>query len=73
MTAVPAVTPVVTPDVLPIVATAVLLLLQVPPPLLVRVVVNPTHMVVVPLIDPGLGFTLNTAVEYTLPQGNVTK
>ena len=57
MAVVPADTPVTTPVPDPIVATAVLLLVQVPPPASLSVVVSPAHTFVVPLIAAGSGFT----------------
>jgi hypothetical protein len=63
MIAVPAVTPVTTPVNEPTVATAVLLLLQLPPGEdEVRVVVSPTHTLAAPLIVPGPAFTVTTVV-----------
>ena len=60
---VPAVTPYTEPVVEPTVPTAVLLLLHVPPAVpSVNVVVKPTHTVIVPVITPGNGFTVTTAV-----------
>lgn len=56
--AVPAVTVVIIPVVVPMFATAVLLLLQVPPPEFERVVVAPRQIAVVPEIAPGSGFTV---------------
>ena len=64
MLAVPAVMPDTIPVPAPIVATAVLLLLQVPPVLVVlRVVVCPTHALVLPVMAAGSGFTVATAVR----------
>lgn len=55
--------PVTTPVVLATVATAVLLLLQVPPVVeFVRVVVAPSHTVKEPLMADGSGFTTNVVV-----------
>jgi hypothetical protein len=59
---VPDTTPDTTPDALPIVATPVLLLVQVPPPVLVSVLVVPTHTTGVPPIADGTGLTVNTLV-----------
>lgn len=57
---VPDATPVTTPVAEPTVATAVLLLVQVPLDIVeLRVVVDPTHTDAVPVIDTGL---YNTAV-----------
>ena len=54
MITVPAVTPVTMPELLPTVAIPVLLLLQEPPVVLsLKVVVAPTHTVVVPVIAAG--------------------
>jgi hypothetical protein len=56
---VPAPTPVTIPVEAPIVATPVLLLLQVTPPVaLESVVVLPTHTVAVPVIAAGVVFTV---------------
>jgi hypothetical protein len=67
MPAVPVVTPDTTPEVEPIVATAALPLLQVPPPGdPVRAVVPPTQTVSVPK-TPGIGFTVTIAVEKQPP------
>ena len=63
MIEVPNATPVKSPVVDPIVATAVLLLVHVPPvDELVRVVVEPLHTVVVPAIAAGEGFTVTIVV-----------
>ncbi len=63
MVAVPADTPDTTPPV-PAVAIEVLLLLQVPPDVvLARVVLRPVHMVAVPVIEAGSGFTVAVTVE----------
>ena len=62
MVAVPAATPVTMPDV-PIVATPVLLLAHVPPLVVEdRVVVDPAHTEVVPVIAAGSAFTVTIAV-----------
>ena len=62
MVAVPAATPVTIPDV-PIVATPVLLLAHVPPLVVEdRVVVDPAHTEVVPVIAAGSAFTVTVAV-----------
>lgn len=58
MVAVPAATPVTIPELAPTEATAGLLLLQVPPPrppLLVKVVVDPSQRVKAPLTEPAFG------------------
>ena len=67
---VPAATPVAIPVDEPIVATPVDELLQVPPPVLVSVVVNPSQTVVVPPIADGNGLTViaSTAKQ---PPGSV--
>ena len=68
----PAATPVTTPVPEFTVATAVLLLLQLPPvlPLLVKVVVAPVHMVEEPLTVPasGRGLMVIFAEATELPQ-----
>jgi hypothetical protein len=58
---VPAVTPVTMPDV-PIVATVISLLTQVPPPASANVVVTPTQVIPVPVIAAGSAFTETTLV-----------
>ena len=59
----------VIPDEDPIVATDVLLLLQVPPVvLLLKVEFPPVHNEVVPVIAEGKGLTVTPAVAATLPQ-----
>ena len=64
MVAVPALIPVMMPEVAPIVAIAVLLLVHVPPAaVLVSVVVEPIHTSAVPAIEAGKGFTVNEAVR----------
>ena len=68
MVAVPPVIPVRIPVVAPIVPTAVLLLLQVPPVLAsLRVVVLPAHIGVVPIMAPGVGFTVIVVVVLQPP------
>jgi hypothetical protein len=65
MLAVPDVRPDTMPVPAPTVATAVLLLLQVPPVLVVlSVVVCPTQALVLPVITAGSGFTVATAVRW---------
>ena len=60
--------PVRIPVVAPIVPTAVLLLLQVPPVLAsLRVVVLPAHIGVVPIMAPGVGFTVIVVVVLQPP------
>lgn len=75
MVALPAATPITTPLVEFTVATAGLLLLQVPPtdPLLIRVVDKPAQTVVVPLISPAFasGFTVTECVADDVPQAVV--
>jgi hypothetical protein len=70
---VPALTPDTTPVEDPIVATDVLLLVQVPPPVaLLNAVVPPTHTVVVPVIGV-IGFTVIVLVAVAvIPQASVT-
>ena len=64
----PPVIPVRIPVVAPMVPTAVLLLLHVPPVVASpRVVVLPAHIVVVPVIPPGVGFTVMTVVVLQPP------
>lgn len=74
--ALPAATPVAIPVDEPTVATAVLLLLHVPPVVaLFSVVVAPTHAESVPVIVPavdGAAFTVAIAVVIALPQLLVT-
>jgi hypothetical protein len=60
-TEVPTATEVTTPVDEPMVATAVLTLLQVPVPASVRVVPPPRHIEAVPLIVPGIGLTVSEA------------
>jgi hypothetical protein len=62
ITVVPAATPYTTPLVACIVAVAVLLLLHVPPPVLVRVVVEPGHTFAVPVIAGGAEITVTRDV-----------
>ena len=63
MMAVPAVPPVTTPVALPTIAVALLPVLHVPPVAVsVRVVVSPSHTVIVPVILLGSGFTVTFAV-----------
>ena len=50
------------PELVPIVATMVLLLTHVPPPVLERVVVEPAQTVAVPVIADGNGLTVTTVV-----------
>jgi hypothetical protein len=64
MVVVPCELPVSTPVPATIVATAVLLLLQVPPGVaLVRVTVLPTHTLAGPLIAPGNGLTVSMVLR----------
>jgi hypothetical protein len=61
---VPALIPLTTPVELPTVATAVLLLLHVPPPVAHESVVEPpAQALVVPVIAAGTEFTVRTAVD----------
>jgi hypothetical protein len=72
--ALPALTPVTTPAA-STVATAALLLVQLPPvEALDRVVVKPAQVVVVPVIAPTVGvlFTVNVVVTIPVPQVPVT-
>ena len=70
MVVAPDVTPVSTPVSDPIVATAVLELIHVPPLVAsLSVVVAPIQAVVVPVIDDGGGFMVNTVVAKQ-PVGN---
>ena len=74
MVAVPAVTPVTIPD-MPIVATAVLLLLHVPPVVvLLNVVVAVAQTIAVPVMVPatGSGLTVTSIVAVAVPQLLVT-
>ena len=71
----PLATPVTTPVVGFTVATAVLLLLQVPPvPVVVKVLVAPVHIAVTPPIVPalGAGVTVSGEVAEAVPQAVVT-
>ena len=69
----PLVTPVNTPDEEPMVAVAVLLLLQLPPVVaLPSVVVAPSHTGVDPVMADGEGFTVTVRVADALPQLFVT-
>ena len=67
---VPAATPVTIPEPDPTLAIARLLLLQLPPPELVRVVVAPTQTEGMPEIGAGEGLTV-TGVDALQPVGNV--
>ena len=58
MVDVPAATPVAIPEEEPMVATEVLLLLQLPPPASVNEVVAPTHTFTIPVINGGPGLTV---------------
>ena len=62
MIAVPTEKPLTTPNVKLTGATVILLLLQVPAEESVRLVVEPTHTVAIPLMDGGNGFTTTVAV-----------
>ncbi len=70
MVAVPALMPRTMPVVAPMLAMPVLLLLQVPPPLLVNVSVAPAQTVAEPLMAAGADTTL-AVVVVTLPVGRV--
>ena len=60
MVGVPAATPVTIPELVPIVASAMLLLVQVPPVVAsVNVIDEPTQTAVEPAIDAGIGLTVN--------------
>jgi hypothetical protein len=63
--------PVTTPVDAPIVATAVLLLLQVAPTLLVNVLVLPSHTLSVPPIAAGAGSTVTAVVVTQVDAGSV--
>ena len=68
MVDVPAATPLTTPVVLPTLAIVVVLLLQVPPRVVMaKVVVEPEHTVAVPVILPGVVYTLSVLVAFTHP------
>lgn len=71
MVAVPAATPVMSPEVRPAVATPVLLLVQLPPLIAsLSVMVVATHSADAPIIAVGEGLTV-TVVVVTQPVGNV--
>ena len=71
MAAMPADIPLTIPELTPIVATALLPLVQVPPPVaLLKAVVAPVHNVVVPVINPGIGLTV-TVFSAEQPLGSV--
>ncbi len=74
MVEVPADTPVTTPVIEPMVATAGVLLLQVPPVVVFeRVVVAPIHVVSVPVIGDEIAeLTVTTLVATALPQALLT-
>ena len=75
MVAVPAATPPIMPLALPMVAIAVLLLLQVPPlTVLVRVLVVPGQIVVVPVMVPASGAACTSidTVALVAPQALLT-
>jgi hypothetical protein len=63
MIEVPVVTPLTTPLETPIGATEVLLLSHVPPPISVRVVVEPEHIAVAPLMAAGFTVTIFVAAQ----------
>jgi len=63
--------PVTSPELEPIEATAITLLLQVPPIVAsLKTVVVPAHMVVFPVMAAGNGFTVTVTVRIQ-PVGNV--
>src|SRR5436305_1140752 len=64
---VPASTPATAPLREPMVALAAMLLVQVPPPALLKVVVAPVHTVVGPLMAPGNGLTVIVLVAVQPP------
>ena len=66
----PAATPVTVPEVEPIVATPVVPLVHVPPPVPVKVVVALWQTDSVPVIAPGLGF-IKTLVVAKHPVGRI--
>ena len=75
--ALPPVTPVTTPEVNPMVATDILLLVQLPPPASVKVMFDAAHTVPAPLMADGIALTLNVTVlppdgEFTQPKLLVT-
>ena len=71
MVAVPPLIPVTVPVLLPTIAVVGAPLLQEPPASgSVNVVVDPTHIVALPLMADGSGFTVTTAVAVQ-PKGNV--
>jgi hypothetical protein len=68
MFTVPALTPVITPVAELAVATAALLLLQVPPVIaLLSVIVCPPHTTLSPVLLPGVGFTVMIFVTVHAP------
>jgi hypothetical protein len=60
--------PVIVPDVVGVVATPVLPLLHVPPPVAVSVVTLSSHNRAVPVIAGACGLTVNTIVAVATPQ-----
>lgn len=70
MSDVPGVTPVTIPVPASIVATAILLLVQTPPPPLTRLVGVPMHTCGLPAIGPGTELTV-TVADDTQPDGRV--
>lgn len=67
---VPPDTPATMPVVTPMVATAVLLVVHVPPPVLLSVTGDPMHIVVLPVIADGSGLTV-TVVTAVHPVSSV--
>jgi len=68
--AVPGMIPLVTPDVMPIVATVLLPLLHVPPPVLVSVILPPAQTMEDPVIVGGSGSTERVVVT-THPEAGI--
>lgn len=70
MVAVPADTPVTIPELMPIVAIVVAVLVQVPPPTAsVSGVVAPIHTVIIPVMAAGTGLTVTVSTA-AQPDGN---
>jgi hypothetical protein len=65
---VPAEIPVIRPFVVPVVATPLLELLHVPPPVAVSVTTDASHSSAVPVIAGACGFTVITIVAVATPQ-----
>ena len=68
---VPAMRPETMPELVPTVATDILLLIHVPPPASLRAVVRPAHTLVVPVIADGKGFTVISEVIIQPVTGNL--